>query len=123
MQDGADALIDRKKVADGRTVTYSRGQQAITLTVWVIGQAIERNMNDPGASVVTSERDYVFPVADLIFNGQQVGPLKDDRIEEVINGQPLTFEVTQGPGKPPAEFADEVTRSMWLVHTKRKKAV
>lgn len=123
MQDGAAALIERKKTSDGVTVTYSRGLKAITITAWSIGQHIERRTDDPGASVVVSDRDYAFAVADLIIDGQQVGPAKDDRIEETIDGQRYVFEVSVAPGSPPAEHADEVTRQMWLVHTKRRKAV
>lgn len=122
LDDGAAALIERKQTADGRRVTYSRGQKAITLTAWLGNTLFARNTDEPGASVVWGERDYVFAVADLVIDGVQVMPLKDDRIAEVIDGQEVTFEVSTPTGEPPARFLD-LTRQMWLVHTKRKRPV
>lgn len=122
LDDGAAALIARKQLSDGREVTYSRGAKARTLTAWLGNTLFARNTDEPGASVVWGERDYVFAVADLVFDGQQVQPLKDDRITEVIDGQEVTFEVSTPTGEPPARFLD-LTRQMWLVHTKRKRPV
>lgn len=122
LDDGAAALIARKQLADGREVTYSRGTKARTLTAWLGNTLFARNTDEPGASVVWGERDYVFAVADLVLDGVQVVPLKDDRITEVIDGQEVTFEVSTPTGEPPARFLD-LTRTMWLVHTKRKRAV
>lgn len=122
LDDGAAALIERKKEADGREVTYNRGAVSITLTAWLGNTLFARNTDEPGASVVWGERDYLFAVADLIIGGAVVAPLKDDRITEVIDGQPVTFEVSTPTGEPPARFLD-LTRQMWLVHTKRKRPV
>jgi hypothetical protein len=122
LDDGAAALIDRKQVSDGRSVTYSRGLKAITLTAWLGNTLFARNTDEPGASVVWGERDYVFAVSELVIDGQQVMPLKDDRIAEVIDGQEVTFEVSTPTGEPPARYLD-LTRTMWLVHTKRKRAL
>lgn len=122
LDDGAAALIARKKQSDGREVTYSRGTKAITLTAWLGNTLFARNTDEPGASVVWGERDYLFAVAELVIDGQQVSPLKDDRITEVIDGQPITFEISTPTGEPPARFND-LTRQMWLVHTKRKRPV
>lgn len=122
LDDGAAALIERKKLSDGRQVVYSRGSRAITLTAWLGNTMFARNTDEPGASVVWGERDYLFAVADLVIDGQPVQPLNGDRITEEIDGQLVTFEVSTPTGEPPAMFAD-LTRQMWLVHTKRKRSL
>lgn len=122
LDDGAAALIARKRESDGREVTYSRGTKAITLRAWLGNTLFARNTDEPGASVVWGERDYVFAVAELVIDGKQVQPLKDDRITEVIDGQAVTFEIATPTGEPPARYLD-LTRQMWIVHTKRKRPV
>ena len=44
LDDGAAALIARKKESDGRQVTYTRGIEAITITAWLGNTLFARNM-------------------------------------------------------------------------------
>lgn len=116
---GQAALNRRQKQAAGRVVTYSRGTEAVTLTAWIGSTAYTRTTDDPGASVVWSDRDYLFAAADLRIGGRQVTPEKDDRITEVVDGAEVVFEVSTAPGEPPYRFSDQ-TRTTYRVHTKRK---
>lgn len=108
------------KQSAGRTVTYTRGAQSVQLTAWVGNTLFARQTDEPGASVVWGERDYLFAVADLVLGGVAAVPMKGDRITETIDGAALTFELMTPTGEPVWRYADQ-TRQVARVHTKRVK--
>lgn len=121
MARGMAAHIRRKKQTDGRTVTYSRGREAITLIVWPDAAESRRLTLDPvDTAVNVSDRTYVFAAADLVMGGTTVLPEKDDRITETINGEELAFELRVTPDNPGWNHFDN-TRTMLIVRMKRVK--
>ena len=105
--------------APAGAVTYVRGAERFDLTgrVWVGNTLFRRGPRDAGPAVEWGERDYLIPVADL-----SVGePQKGDRIEEVLGGETLVFEVTPPAGEPAWRYSDH-ERTVYRVHTKRVRS-
>lgn len=122
MDRGAAALVRRMKLSAGREVVYSRGATLrADLTAWVGNTLFARRTDEPGASVVWGDRDYLIPVADLTaaLGGQAVRlPQKGDRIAETIDGTECVFELMTPTGEPVWRYADQ-TRQVFRLHTKR----
>lgn len=110
-------MIRRKKQADGRSVTYTRGDSSLSLTAW-LGRTLFSRLASPGvggAAVEWGDRDYLVAVADLTLGEPALG----DRITETINGTAVVFEVlTPDTGEPAWRYSDP-TRTVWRIHTKR----
>ena len=114
---GQAALIARLRATapPGGAITYVRGAERVTITgaAWVGRVLASRAPNAGGVAVVSSDRDYLIPVAALPWE-----PRKGDRIEEVVNGTALKFDVLPpGTGEPNERFSD-VFRTLYRVHTK-----
>lgn len=115
----ASFLATKQQQAYGRTITYARGAETATLTAAWLGNAPStRTTEEPGASVASSDRDYLFEAADLVIGGSVVIPLRGDRITETIDGADMVFELIAQPGEPPWRYSDQ-TRQIIRVHTKR----
>lgn len=100
------------KAAAGRTVTYTRGAESITLTA-VVGQTSSVSNTEVAVMVQSGDRDYLIAVDDLTFGEPRSG----DRIGE----SGLTFEVQEpGTGEPAWRYSDP-ERTQYRLHTKRVK--
>src|SRR6185437_7245272 len=84
---GQAALVRRQKQAIGRRVVYTRGDSGVMLEAWLGNTLFARNTEEPGASVVWGERDYLFLAADLVIDGRMTLPMLGDRIIETIDGR------------------------------------
>lgn len=115
---GSAALTRRMQQSDGVTVTYTRGAESVTLTAWVGNTLFARTLDEPGASRVWGERDYLIPVADLILGGVLTKPAKGDRITEVIDGVTLVLELQTPTGEPAWRYSD-ADRQRVRIHTKK----
>lgn len=114
---GSAALTRRLQQSDGVTVTYTRGAESATLTAWVGSTLFARTLDEPGASVVRGERDYLIPVASLVLGGSTT-PQKGDRITETIGGAAVTFELQTPTGEPAWRYSD-ADRARYRVHMKK----
>ncbi len=107
---GIAAHTARMKTGAGRVVVYQRivdgVLSAVNMTVWPGTATFQRDVADPGASVVQADKCYLFAVADLYLGGANVLPVKGDRIIETIDGQDVTFELMNEKGRPVWEFND-----------------
>lgn len=117
----ASFLATKQQQAYGRTITYARGAETATLTAWLGTSFFARSTEDPGASLVTSERDYMIAAADLVIGGSQTVPQSGDRILETVDGEELIFEILVTAGEPGWRYSDQ-TRQIIRVHTKRVRS-
>lgn len=120
---GQAALVRRMKATDGRAVTYSRAGQDKTLTAWPGNTLFARSTDEPGASVVWGEADYLFAVADWAAAGLGGLPRAGDRVTDPTvldpaNGRPVVFELATPTGEPVVRYSDP-TRTVFRVHCKR----
>lgn len=120
MDRGARALVRRKKQADGRTVTYTRlAGGSLTLTAWLGETLYSQTTEEPGASVVWGDRDYLCEVADLKLNGTPFEPAEGDRVAETMpDGTVAEFDIKTPTGEPPYRYSDQ-TRLVWRLHCMR----
>jgi hypothetical protein len=119
---GQAALLRRQKQAAGRDIIYSRGSEAITLTVWIGDNAAFSRTEEPAATVSWNERDYLFDAADLVMAGQQTTPKKGNRITETIDGQDVAYELRPRDAEPAWRYSDPM-RTTIRVHLIRVKAI
>lgn len=122
MEQAQEALIDRQIAANGKPVTYTCGHATIEVMAWPGRQKQSRVPREPGAALITSDRDYFIRVADLVVDGTPVTPARGHRIAEVIAGQAVTFEVIPVTDEPASRFSD-IPRLLHRIHTQRVKAV
>lgn len=115
---GRDALTRRMIQTDGVSVTYTRGAESATITVWTGNTLFARALDEPGASVLWGERDYLIPVASLVIGGTATTPAKGDRITETIGGAAVTFELQTPTGEPAWRYSD-ADRSRYRIHCKK----
>ncbi len=104
--------------AGGREATYRRGAESLTLTV-VPGKSLFAISAPAGsARVVWGDADFLFDAADLILGGEQVTPVKGDRITLTLEGEVRTFEASTPTGEKVWRFGDPQETQIRL-HTKR----
>lgn len=115
---GAAALTRRLLQSDGVEVTYTRGAQSEIITVWIGNTLFARTLDEPGASVIWGDRDYLIPVASLVIGGTATTPQKGDRITETIDGVPVVFELQTPTGEPSWRHSDQ-DRTRYRIHTKK----
>lgn len=118
---GAAWHDEAETVAAGVSVTYSRGNDSVSLTA-VVGRTLFSSVS-PGtgngrASVEWGDRDYLIRVADLVLNGSPITPQKGDQITHTVNGVSLVFELMTPTGEPAWRYSDEL-RTTYRIHTKR----
>lgn len=91
------------------------GGEPVDLTglAWV-GRTVftQRAPVDRGPSVVFGDRDYLIPVSALTAE-----PVQGDRVQEVMNGVRVTFEVLPTLGEPAWRYSDPL-RTVYRVHVK-----
>jgi hypothetical protein len=123
MMRGQLALIARQKAAFGRTVTLTRGSSSWSFAAWPGKTLFARNQEEPGASVVHGEADYLFAAADLVAAGMPWPPARGDRLTDPtvldpLTGQPVVYEFSTPTGEPEWRYSD-ATRTVIRAHCKR----
>jgi len=114
-----NAARKAQKSIGGSQITISRGLKASEVVVATVGTSSSVTYEDDGTTLYTKSRDYYIDVADYIFTGdaQTSRPARHDVITEVVDGQPLTFQVTAIAAEEPYVFHGE-QRNVYRVHTK-----
>ncbi|HEY1191915.1 MAG TPA: hypothetical protein VGE74_30065 [Gemmata sp.] len=110
-------LRDQVEAAAGEAITYTRGAQSFPLTA-LVGQVLPSESEEGAARIAVNERDYLISVAAFPFATPEIG----DLVTQVIDGAELVFSVQSTNGGDPAWRHSDATRSLWLIHTKRKRA-
>jgi len=99
-----------------REVEYRRGAEAATLQA-TIGRTVFDQQDQFGVIQRTESRDYLIRAQDLVLGGEQTTPKTGDRIVEVIDDEPLIYEVMAPGDEPPWRFSDP-GRITLRIHTK-----
>ena len=113
--DGLEWLAAQQKEFCSKTVTYSRGEDEVSVAAMIGSTPFELRTDDGIAEEFTS-RDYSILAADLILDGETIEPRAGDRITEVVGSVTYIYELMAAGGVPPASL--DPTRTQWLVHTK-----
>jgi hypothetical protein len=102
----------------GVTVVYRRGSDLVELTA-LPGSTVYGVADAEGYIVEkTVHRDYIIEAADLVLNRARVEPTEGDTLEEVIDGERLTFRVVYPDGATDQPFTySDTTRTQIRVHT------
>jgi len=96
-----------------RSVTYSRGSQAVTVPA-TIGHTVFRLDTGPGVTERIEARDYLIAAAHLAGFGL---PRRGDQVIEEAAGQRHTYEVL-APGREPHWRWSDPNRRCYRIHTK-----
>lgn len=114
-----NAARKAQKSIGGCKITVSRGLRTSETVIATVGTSSSVTYEDDGTTVYTKSRDYYIDVADYIFTGDASvsRPARHDVITEVVNGEPLTFQVTAIAAEEPYVFHGE-QRTVFRVHTK-----
>ena len=91
----------------GLAVTFRRGVFTVADVTAVVGETPFRTDDETGYSVISHSRDYLVAAADLIIDGSVVTPLRGDEIDEVIDGDTITFRVTAPNDEPCWRYSDD----------------
>ena len=92
--DAASSMIDTALRNGGRSVTYTRGDDEVTLKAVVGGPRAER-VDSEGFPVETVFRDYLISASDLDFGAGAVEPAEGDEITDVVNGVARVYQVVE----------------------------
>lgn len=107
-------LGERMKSRVGVSITVTRGgTTSAPLTAWVDRTVFVSNQQNQ-ARVEFGERDYLIMVADY----PHAEPDEGDRINETIEGLPLSFRLMAPNNEPPWRYSD-AQRTTYRVHCKR----
>lgn len=114
-----NAARTAQKSMGGSKITISRGLKTSEVVIATVGASSSTTFEDDGTTIYTKTRDYYIDVADYLFSGdsEPSRPARHDVITEVVNGQPLTFQVTAIAAEEPYVFHGE-QRNVYRVHTK-----
>ena len=117
LQVGSDWLADQMKSHAGRSVTYRRGGDSVTVTA-TIGRTEFELDDEFGVLRKIESRDFLISAADLVLNSVTVLPERGDEIDETQGSVTYTYEV-MAPGKEPHyRFSDPYRRTL-RIHTKQ----
>ncbi len=117
LQRGATWLAGELKTAAGRTVTYQRGGQSVSLvgTPQKLDYAVDDNDGIPRA---VTFYDWTFTASELLFNESEVIETRPgDQITETLAGYDITYEAMPPTARPVAEWMDS-SNVMRIVHSK-----
>ena len=90
----------------GITITYERpGVGSVQLTTLVEDSTVEA-FDRNGTVIVIDTRDYRICKADLVINGVETLPMRNDIIKQDIDGTVREFRVLPDTGIPPYRFDD-----------------
>lgn len=120
LQIGSDWLADQMKAHAGRSITYRRGANSVTVTA-TIGRTEFELDDEFGVLRKIESRDFLIAAADLVLNSVTVLPERGDEIDETQGSVTYTYEV-MAPGKEPHyRFSDPYRRTL-RIHTKQTDA-
>jgi hypothetical protein len=116
LADGAAWLGAQLKGFASVTVTYSRGlTQSVTLQATPADTLLRLTDEAGGALVVRTDRDFLFPAADLVFGGQVTTPRIGDLIREPVGSTVHLYEVRHPAGEAVWRYEDN-SRAIVRVH-------
>ena len=117
LQRGAEWLGEKLLAHASHMVTYVRGEERLTLSA-TFGRTALGSAEDLGLRVGYLDRDFLIESGHLILGGLHALPTDGDRIEELVEGKKLVFEVmTPEGGERPFSYSD-ATWSRMRIHTK-----
>lgn len=118
MSRGATCLGSKAKVAAGRTVTYRRGTDTVSL-VLPAQKHMEEVIDSEG--VGTWVRDYAWTLvaSELILAGTLERPREGDFIEETLAGEAIKWEVLPPVENLPCWNWFDQNRILITVHSKQ----
>lgn len=103
--------LDRLREQAGKTVTYTRGANSVSLTA-VVGQSPHEQLDDVGMPVTAQSRDYLFKASDLVLASVAVEPQQGDQITD--SGS--TYSVRSMGSEPAWRYSDH-DRTTIRIHT------
>lgn len=114
-----NAARKAQKSIGGSQITISRGLKTSEVVIATVGTSSSVTYEDDGTTLYTKTRDYYIDAVDYIFSGdtESSRPARHDVITEVVDGLPLTFQVTAIAAEEPYVFHGE-QRNVYRVHTK-----
>jgi len=101
----------------GVQVTYSRGEDSVTLTA-IVDMLDYEDEDGSGHYLRRRIRDFIIPVVDLVLNGSAVLPVRGDTIAETIGDYVYTYTVLDLPGEPHFVYDDQDNARL-LIHTEQ----
>jgi len=116
-QRGVTWFEDRLKTAAGRTVTYHRGVDSVSITA--VGSAMTHTIpNEDGIGTQHHSYDWTIAADDLVLDGETVTPRPGDQISETIGSQTVWWEVLDlADSRPCVEWLDSIG-DLLTVHSK-----
>ena len=112
----AARLAARRKSRVTRSVTYSRGDASVTVSVSV-GETTWEVIDSEGFTTKWESRDFIMTAADLVLSGSTVLPARGDRIVETDDTAVYTYEAMAPASEPVYRFSDR-SRVAIRIHTK-----
>jgi hypothetical protein len=90
----------------------------VSLSATVGQSALRVGDGEGGTRLLLTDRDFIFPAADLILSGSLTTPAEGDRVTETIGTKTCVFEVMPYAGEPCWRYCDP-TRNLIRVRTKQ----
>lgn len=113
---GQNWLTEQLQEFVAESVVYWRGVESVAITA-TVGRSLLRLSGDGG--MMWTERDYIFPAADLVLGGGSILPEIGDLIRHTLsNGVVEVYEVLSPGGEPHFRFSDNL-HSQIRVHCKK----
>jgi hypothetical protein len=109
--------MDSVRDAAGEIVTYCRNGFSVTLSA-VPGSSPIDTSDTNDIPIMTSSRDWILKVSDLVIGGCVIIPQRGDLIKQTIAGKTVQFEVLSD-GNQEYHYCDRA-RTRIRVHTKEK---
>lgn len=110
--------LERLRIVAGKTVTYRRGAQSVSLTA-VTGRSEYTTVDDAGMPVSNQMRDFLIEAAALVLSATQTVPVVGDTIDEVDGTQTRTHVVVSIGDGQPWQWSDPARTTM-RIHTRER---
>lgn len=114
---GVTWLESRLKTSAGRTITYHRGVDSVSITA--MGSAMTYMIpNEDGIGTQHHSYDWTIAADDLVLDGEAITPRPGDQIAETLGDVTHWWEVLDlADSKPCVEWLDAIGELL-TVHTK-----
>lgn len=116
LENAASWLDDTLAESDGETVSYSDGNNSISVTAVSGMTPVGMELGD-GTIQTWLSHDFFIASEDLAVSGVEFEPAVGHHIKKTIRGREVTFRVTQASDGRCFRFTDP-TRETMRVHTK-----
>ena len=117
LSDAVAVHMTRLKSSAGQSVTYTRDGLGSVSIIAAVGRPEYRTDEQTGLIDRIVGRDFIIERKDLVISGNQLTPMRGDKIVLTHHGESLTCEVLPDGGIPHYEEADEFGHA-WRIHTK-----